>query len=75
MEGGLQLGDRISVRKVAGCNSVRDQGLDASEPHPLVEQSAITQAFGRNLFVVALQKNAFPSLPLRDQSIDRLARR
>src|SRR5262245_48290945 len=75
MKRSLQLRDRAFPCGVFRRNAVRDERFQSAQPHPLIEQPAISKALGRDLFVVTLQEYALTPLIVRDQPIDRLARR
>src|SRR3977135_2671596 len=75
VKGRLELGNLLAVCQGFSGHPIRDQGFQAPQTQPLIEQTAIAQAFDRDQFMVALQEYGFMRRPMFDQSIDGFARR
>lgn len=75
VKGRLEFGNLLSVWLAFSRHPVGDQGFSAAQTQPLIEQTAITQAFDRDQFMVALQEYRLMRLSMFDQSIDRFAGR
>src|ERR1700716_3115833 len=75
VKGRLELGNLLAVCQGFSGHPIRDQGFQATQTQPLIEQTAIAQAFDRDQFMVSLQEYGFMRRPMFDQSIDRFARR
>src|ERR1700674_3330220 len=75
VKGRLKLDNRLAACQGFSRHPVRDQGLQAAQTQPLIEQTAIAQTSDRDQFMVALEEYGFVRRPMFDQPIDRCARR
>jgi hypothetical protein len=75
MESRLELDDLLANGPNVRGYPIRGKRFEATQAKPLIKETAITQAFKGNQFVIALKENALVVFAMLDQSIDGLARR
>src|SRR5689334_20641175 len=70
VEGCLESNNLHLIRRGLWRDAIGNQSVDAPQPHPMIKQRAIGEALDRNLLVIALEKDAFLRLAMRDQPVD-----